>query len=64
MHDWCPVSLLCTRCGVHVAEAEFYGVPCFPTPRGAVFTIKMQRFLTAFYGPFLSEDDQIRRLDT
>ena len=64
MHDWCPVSRLCTRCGTDYAEFVNWNGSCFPTPIGTAFTLQTQRMIEAFYGPFPFEDyDQIRRLD-
>lgn len=63
MHDWCPVSLLCTRCGMGFTEFVNWNGPCFPTPMGTVFTIQISRMIEAINESFFSEDDQSRRPD-
>ena len=63
MHDWCPVSLFCTRCGVGHDEFLTWDAPCFPTPTGTVFTIQARRFIEAILGPSLPEHDQPRHPD-
>lgn len=55
IHDWCWISQFCTRCGVGRDEFVNWKAPCFPTPAGAAFTLKMQRSGEAFFEQVFDE---------